>query len=131
MKKSLVFTSLCFFIPAAKGFMNGLKLLPFMNACTAIASVNHWRDPVMWDKKNITDVIIANSNFLLHQYYLHKYFCAEFVILDLAVMTAFLKSQQRKKHWGKWHMLFHMLTITATTRLLHCHTPQAHQKEHP
>lgn len=121
--KHLVCTSLCFLIPAVKGFIKGRKTMPVLNVCTAIASANFWRCPEDGVRYK-ADIIIARTNFLVHQYFLIRYFSLPNLLLDTVVAGTFLKSREGSKHWDKWHMLFHILSITSTTRLLHHHNPR-------
>ena len=124
--KHLVCTSLCFLIPAIKGFLKGRKTMPVLNMCTAVASANFWRHPEDGVRYK-ADIIIARTNFLIHQYFLIRYFSVPNLILDVAVAGAFLKSREGGNHWDKWHVLFHLLSVTSTTRLLHHHTPRTYQ----
>ena len=76
----LIVTSTCFIIPAIKGLRKGKKVIPVVNAMTAVASVNFWRDPKPGTRLKV-DKLIAKVNFVTQHFYTHpKFFVLERII---------------------------------------------------
>lgn len=79
----LVITSACFLIPAFRGWKRKKRLLPIVNATTAIVSMNYWRKP--------EDGLRRKIDFI----------DPKFFPLD-GIM-----SKKGGKNWEIWHALFH------------------------
>ena len=98
----LVITSACFLIPAFRGWKRKKRLLPIVNATTAIVSMNYWRKPEDGLRRKI-DFIVAKSNFVLHHFFIDP----RFFPLDGIIGLCWSMSKKGGKNWEIWHALFH------------------------
>ena len=103
----LVLTSACFLIPAVRGWRKKKRLLPVMNATTALVSMNYWRNPTDGLRRRV-DYIVAKSNFILHHFYVDP----KFLPLDGPIGMCWFMSKLNGPQWKRWHAAFHCTAVT-------------------
>lgn len=103
----LVITSGLFMLPAIRGFKRKKKLMPIVNTCTSLASMNYWRNPIKGVRQSI-DFTLAKTNFILH--ILHS--TPEHIPLAAIVLRCWQKSVEGGRNWVLWHTLFHTGVIS-------------------
>ena len=103
----LVITSGLFMLPAIRGFKRKKRLMPIVNTCTSLASMNYWRNPIKGVRQSM-DYTLAKTNFILH------ILQSKYEHIPLAVITfgCWRKSVEGGRNWVLWHTLFHTSVIS-------------------
>lgn len=117
---NLLYSTSLFMIPTVYGYYHGKYVLSMTTFITMLASLNHWRNPVLGTRRDI-DLVVSKSAGVI--YFIYGYnsvhttlfrmfgYSNGFLMLYLYIASCISHDLNSDSLWEYYHMMFHVSIV--------------------